>query len=302
MVVYMLVYKISPQGYCNGVKNAIKITSDSLNDDSIEKPIYLLGMLIHNKYVCNELEKKGVVILNSKSKLDDLEKIKHGSVIITAHGVEKKIKDIILDKGLNLIDATCPIVSNIHSKLLEHIEKGYEIIYIGKGTHPETIGVLNESDKIHLIENISDIEQIPNDRKYYVTNQTTLPIDTINLFHEKIKEKIDNIIIDNNVCLATTKRENALYDIKCDLLVIVGDKISSNCNKLFDVAKRKSLAKQVIFIENAKDLINFDLLDCNTAYVTSGASTPPEITDQVIRFLESDMKDLTILDEKLILI
>ena len=115
-----------------------------------------------------------------------------------------------------------------------------------------------------------------------------------------IKEKFNDVILENNICLATTKREKALYDVESDLIIVVGDPKSSNTNKLVKIAKEKSLAKEVIFIESAKDLIDFNFNKYNTIHVTSGASTPNEITEQVIKFIKD--KDVNTLKNKLLLI
>jgi 4-hydroxy-3-methylbut-2-enyl diphosphate reductase len=296
----MNIIKINPQGFCNGVINAIKKVNNVVNDPNTIKPIYLLGMLIHNKFVCDELENKGVVILKDKPLDELIDSVDNGTIIISAHGVSNSIKDQIINKGLNMIDATCPIVNNVHLKIFKYLELGYDILYIGKDLHPETIGVLGESDKIILIDSLEKINTLDKNKKYYVTNQTTLSNDYILKFHEYIKENLNDVILENNICNATTKREIALYDLETDLIIVVGDPKSSNTKKLVDVAKEKSKALDVIFIESAMDLINFDFSKFNTIHVTSGASTPNEITDQVIRYIKT--KDKNIVKEKLLLI
>lgn len=296
----MDIIKISPQGFCNGVNLALKKVNDALNNPNTKKPIYLLGMIIHNKFVCDELVEKGIIILEGNNRSELIDNIDTGTVIISAHGINKAIKDKIINKGLNLIDATCPIVNNIHEKIFKYLNLGYEILYIGKQNHPESIGVLNESNKIHLIDNIDKLNNINKDKKYYVTNQTTLSNDYIIDFHNKIKELFKNVVIENDICLATTKREMALYDIKSDLIIVVGDPKSSNTNKLVDIAKRKASAKNVIFIQSAKDLIDFDFSIYHKIHITSGASTPKELTEQVIRYIIN--KDNNILQEKLFFI
>ena len=293
----MNIIKITPQGFCNGVINAIKKVNNVVNDPKTPRPIYLLGMLIHNKFVCDELEEKGVIILKDKPLDELINLVSSGTIIVSAHGVCNSIKEKIINKGLNLVDATCPIVNNVHLKIFKHLDLGYDILYIGKDGHPETIGVLNESNNITLIYSIDKIKTLDKNKKYYVTNQTTLSNDYINKYHNLINEYLPNATLENNICNATTKREMALYNLESDLIVVVGDPKSSNSKKLVEVAKNKSLAKDVIFIESAKDLINFDFSNYHTIHITSGASTPSEITDQVIRFIEN--KDLNILDEKL---
>lgn len=296
----MQVKKIQPQGYCKGVILAIKKCLETINDPKTKKPIYLLGMLIHNRFVCNELEKKGLIILDGINRMEMLDNISYGTVIISAHGVSNKVKEKALSKGLDIIDTTCPDVEKVHNNVKNYINNDYEVLYIGKKNHPETIGILEESNKIHLIDCLDSLDDVHSNKKYYVTNQTTLAHSHIIEYHKKIEEKFKNVIIENNICHATTKREVALYDIKTDLIVVVGDYNSSNTQKLVEVAKNKAQATAVIAIERAVDLLKYDLSNYKEAYVTSGASTPNAIVDQVIRFLVSDGKDLNILIEELI--
>ena len=293
----MKVLKIMPQGYCKGVILALKKCIEVINNPNTVKPIYLLGMIIHNRFVCEELEKLGVIILEGNDKETLLKEIENGTVIISAHGVSRKIKQLALTKNITLIDTTCPDVNKVHNNALSYINEGYEVLYIGKKNHPEAIGVLEESSKIHLLDSVDNIKIIDKNKKYYVTNQTTLSHDYISKFHEELINNNINVIIENNICYATTKREKALYDIKTDLIVVVGDYHSSNTNKLVQVAKEKAHTKAVIAIERAHDLLKYDLTEYQEAYVTSGASTPNVLVEQVIRFLETN--DLEILNEEL---
>ena len=295
----MIVRKINPQGYCKGVILALDKCVKTINNPNTKKPIYLLGMIIHNKLVCKELEDKGVIILEGNDKLELINKITTGTVIISAHGVSKKVKNALSNLDVVVIDTTCPDVAKVHDNVFKYLELGYEILYIGKKNHPEAIGVLEESSKIHLIDTLESIHNIDRNKKYYVTNQTTLSHDHLSIYHDLIQNISSDVIIENNICLATTKREKALYDITTDLIVVVGDYSSSNTKKLVEVAKNKAQSKRVIAIERAADLLNYDLSIYQSACVTSGASTPNKIVDQVIRYLESDCKDKAILDEKL---
>ena len=297
----MQVKKIKPQGYCKGVILAINKCLEVINNPNTKKPIYLLGMIIHNKYVCNELEKMGVMILEGTNKSELLESITSGTIIISAHGVSNKVKETIINKGLDIVDTTCPDVKKVHDSVLTYLTNGYQVLYIGKRNHPEAIGILEESDNIFLIDDIKQLEEFDKNKKYYVTNQTTLAHSYLDTYHIKIKEIFSNSIIENNICLATTNREKALYNIKTDLIVVVGDYHSSNTQKLVEVAKNKAQAKAVITIERAKDLLNYDLTLYEEAYITSGASTPNAIVEEVIRFLEVDGKDLSILNDNLFL-
>lgn len=295
----MIVNKINPQGFCKGVTLALKKCIEVINNPHTIKPIYLLGMIIHNRLVCEDLEEKGIIILEGTDKLSLLDSISEGTVIISAHGVSSTVKEKALAKNLNVVDTTCPDVKKVHDNVLKYLKEGYKILYIGKKDHPETIGVITESTDIFLIDNYDVINTLKNDEKYYVTNQTTLAHSQISQYHNEISKKLTNVVFENSVCLATTKREMALYDIKTELIVIVGDKNSSNTQKLVEVAKNKAQSLDVIHIERANDLLAYNLTKYKEAYVTSGASTPNEVVDKVIEFLKSDGKDLTILEESL---
>lgn len=295
----MKVNKIKPQGYCKGVILALNKCIEVINNPNTVKPIYLLGMIIHNKFVCDELRKMGVIILEGNDKSQLLDEIDSGTVIISAHGVSTKVKEKAIAKLVTVIDTTCPDVKKVHDNVIEYINRGYEVLYIGKKNHPEAIGILEESSKIKLIESLDDLNNLSINGKYYVTNQTTLSHSYIEEFHNKIKELKLDAIIENNICYATTKREIALYDINTDLIVVVGDSHSSNTKKLAQVAKEKAHSKAVIAIERAHGLLNYDLSCYQEAYVTSGASTPNQIVEQVIKFLESDGQDYKILEEEL---
>lgn len=295
----MLVEKIRPQGYCKGVILALNKCIETINNPNTKKPVYLLGMIIHNHLVCEELKKKEIIILEGNDKEKLLDKIDTGTVIISAHGVSNKVKEKAINKGLIIVDTTCPDVKKVHDSVLDYLQMGYEILYIGKQNHPETIGILEESNDIILIDSLDKLYPLDKTKKYYVTNQTTLSHSYLDLYHQKIKELFSEAIIENNICLATTKREVALYDVKTDLIVVVGDYNSSNTQKLVEIAKNKAQSKAVIAIERACDLLKYNLAGYSSACVTSGASTPNEIVDQVIRFLTSDGLDLDILNEEL---
>ena len=128
-VVIMDIIKISPQGFCNGVNLALQKVNDTINNPNTKKPIYLLGMIIHNSFVCEELKEKGITILEGKNHLELLDKISEGTIIISAHGVSKNIKKEIVNKGLDLVDATCPIVNNIHDKIFKFLNLEKVLFY-----------------------------------------------------------------------------------------------------------------------------------------------------------------------------
>jgi 4-hydroxy-3-methylbut-2-enyl diphosphate reductase len=284
----MIINKVEPQGFCNGVKYALRLVEKAILDSTVDKPIYLLGNLIHNHFVMDELKSKGVKIINNKpTRLEMLDEIDEGTVIFSAHGVSPKVYEKAKEKGLNFIDATCPNVLIIHNRIKSYIEKGYSIIYIGSKKHPECEGVMGISDEINLITTISDIDRLYiSNHNIYITNQTTLSKYELNEIYEKLKNKYPYSIIDNKICDATTLRQEAIMNITdSEFCIVVGDSSSSNSNKLVNVAKINGMDS--IIVDNYTDLKNIDLSHINTVSVTSGASTPSFVVDGVINYLNN---------------
>ena len=286
----MIVYKLEPQGFCKGVENAIKLAKNSISDPNIKKPIYMLGALIHNQHIINELKDLGIIIIDEKNKtrleLLDLIKSNLGTIIISAHGASSLVFEKAKAKGFGVLDATCPYVSLVHNKVNKHLKDGYDIIYIGTKNHPECEGVIGNNN-INLITNIDDIDSlnIKND-KIYVTNQTTLSIYEINNIYNKIKEKYPNAIIDDKICMATTERQKAVYESpNVDLCIIIGDLRSSNTKKLEEVARKKGL--NTLLVDSLDDLKNKLPNNIKSVSITSGASTPSFITNEIIEYLKN---------------
>ena len=283
----MIINKIEPQGYCQGVINALKIINEAINNND---KIYSLGSIIHNDFVINDLKNKGVITIEEKglSRLELLDRINDGTVVFSAHGVSPLVYEKAKEKNLNIIDATCPMVHLVHKKMKEHLDLGYDCIYIGAKGHPECEGVLGISNKIHFISNLDDINNlnIKND-KIYVTNQTTLSIYDIEDLFIELKNKYKNILIDDKICNATTVRQKALANQpKCDLCIIVGDKKSSNSLKLYKVSTEIAKVK-TIFVDNLKNLDKELLKDVNIVNISSGASTPSFLVDEIIEYLKT---------------
>lgn len=280
----MNVYKITPQGYCGGVKRAINTVNNLINEDI--KPIYILGMIIHNKHIVNHFKNYGIITIDGKSRLEMLKKIDNGTIVITAHGASPKIFIEAKKKGLNIVDTTCQNVSNIHKRIKDMINKGFDIIYIGQSNHPETEGVLGIDDNIHFISKKEDINILDiKNNNIFLTNQTTLSqFDIVDII-TKAKYKFPSLLIDNKICKATTKRQQAVMDMpEADLCYVVGDKMSSNTKHLLTIARSKMPS---FLIEDVNDINDNDLNNATTINVTSGASTPEYITKKVIEYLKT---------------
>jgi len=290
----MKTIKITPRGYCHGVVNAVN-TITNLDHLSMKFPVYILGMVIHNKQMVKSLKSLGYITLHdpTKTRLELLELIDSGTVIFTAHGVSPKVYKRASEKGLEIIDTTCNDVFKSQSIIKEYLNKGYDILYIGKHSHPESEAVSGISNKIHIVENISDLKlsHIEND-KIIITNQTTMSIYDVFNISEFAKEIYPNIEVINEICNSTRIRQEAISDIPLEVnhVYVVGDKLSHNSKKLVEVAITKGL-KSSSLIESIEDIDLSELSNFSCVAVSSGASTPTKVTSEVIKFLEQFEKD-----------
>ncbi|MDE6655563.1 MAG: 4-hydroxy-3-methylbut-2-enyl diphosphate reductase [Anaeroplasmataceae bacterium] len=283
----MKINKITPQGYCSGVKNALNKAYEVIASSSYPRPIYLLGSIIHNQNVILDLEKKGAILVEEKgaSRSDLINKISSGTVIFSAHGVSPVVYEKAKNKGLTIVDTTCGNVVLVHNQIKKHLSLGYTCLYIGTKGHPECEGVLGVSASIHLIEKLEDLDFLPSSSKIYVTNQTTLSLFETEKIYQAIKEKYPTAILDNKICKATTIRQQAwLNQERVDLCLVVGDKASSNTKKL--ALASQSVGIPTLLIEQVADLKSIDFKDIKSISITSGASTPDYIVEEIIEYLK----------------
>ena len=284
----MEVKRVVPSGYCKGVVNAIKLAKQTRAENPDDK-IYILGMLVHNSFVSDELASLGIVTLDDsfKNKEELLDEVNEGIIIFTAHGISDKIKNKAAAKGLRYVDATCVDVLKTQNIIRDHLDEGYEIIYFGKKKHPEAEAVLSISDKIHLVTNEKDLEDLDlKGKKLFLTNQTTMSYLELKDLIEKVKQIYPQTVVQEEICNATSSRQEAIAKLTdCDLLYVVGDSKSNNTNKLVDIARKQGIRK-VLLIHSYKDIDKNDLKDVEKVYVTAGASTPPLLIDEVISFLK----------------
>lgn len=282
----MEIKRVVPSGYCKGVVNAINIVKKTKEQYPNEN-IYILGMIVHNSYVSKQMEDLGVITLEDPnlSKEELLDTIDKGVVIFTAHGISDKIKQKALDKGLICVDASCVDVLKNKDLIKSYLDKGYDVVYFGKKNHPEAEAILSLSNNIHLVSNISDIDNlnISNDN-LFITNQTTMSYLEVEDMLKLIKDKYLTCIIQKEICNATSSRQLAITNIKDgDVLYVVGDVKSNNTNKLKEIGSK--YFKKVFLISNYKEINKKDLVNENKIYVTAGASTPPILIDEVIDYL-----------------
>ncbi|MBR0602108.1 4-hydroxy-3-methylbut-2-enyl diphosphate reductase [Bacillus safensis] len=286
----MNVIKISPRGYCYGVVDAMVIAKNAALDKNLPRPIYILGMIVHNKHVTDAFEEDGIYTLDGPNRLDILKQVESGTVIFTAHGVSPEVRQIAEEKGLVAIDATCPDVTKTHELISEKTADGYDIIYIGKKGHPEPEGAVGVApDKVHLVETEGDIEALDlTSEKLLITNQTTMSQWDVHDLMELIKEKYPHVEYHQEICLATQVRQEAVSQQagQADLTIVVGDPKSNNSNRLAQVSMEIA-GTQAYRIGDLSELKLEWLQGVKTVAVTAGASTPTPITKEVIRFLEN---------------
>lgn len=284
----MEIIKLAPRGYCYGVVNALKMVEEAMIDHPHEQ-IYIMGIIIHNKIVKDALDKKGVISLydNNKTRLELLEDINEGVIIFSAHGSDQAVVNLAKEKGLIVYDAVCKDVVKTHDSIKEYLSEDYEILYVGKKQHPEAVASMSiNPKKIKIIESINDIKDIKISDKTMVTNQTTMSkYDTADIF-QAIKVINPNVIILDEICNATIRRQEAVMNCtNVDTLYVVGDNLSNNCNNLVKLAKHN--IPKVFLLESANDINPEDLKNAHRIAVTSGASTPNIIFEQVCTYLSN---------------
>lgn len=285
----MEVKRVIPSGYCKGVVNAINIVR-KVKEENKDTPVYVLGMIVHNSYVTSELTKLGIITLDDskKSKEELLDEIDSGIVVLTAHGTSDVIKEKAINKGLTVVDGACEDVLKTKNIILEYLNKNFGVIYFGKKGHPEANAIIAISEKIHLVSNDADIDNLYIDNpNIIVTNQTTMSFLELDKMIKHILNKYPNVKIIKEICNATSSRQEAIKNIKdADVLYVVGDVKSNNTNKLVDVAKANGISKTYL-IANKEEIKKEDLVNVNKVYVTAGASTPPILIEEVINYLKS---------------
>ncbi|MFZ5815892.1 MAG: 4-hydroxy-3-methylbut-2-enyl diphosphate reductase [Bacillota bacterium] len=286
----MDVIKITPRGYCYGVVDAIQLVKQIARNPDTPRPIYVLGLIVHNHHVVEEMESLGVISLDGEDRLALLEQVESGTVVFTAHGVSPAVKVRAKQKGLHVVDATCPDVTKTHRLIEELVGQGYEIIYIGKKGHPEPEGAIGVAPRhVHLVEREADLDRLTfsPDQRLAVTNQTTLSQWDTRLLMERIKERWPQTEVYNEICLATQLRQEAVAKQapEADLVIVVGDKRSNNSNRLVQVA-RELAGREAYLVDNVTEINPDWLKGKKRVAVTSGASTPTQITREVIQYLE----------------
>lgn len=281
----MEVQAITPRGYCKGVVRAIDMARKARN---AKQPVVILGMIVHNQYIVDALEKMGIRTVDhpDRTRLELLDEIEEGTVIITAHGAGEQVFAKAREKGLHVIDASCLDVIKTHDLIRARLRDGFEILYIGKKGHPEAEGAVSiDEEKVHLISGREDFGTLDPNKRYVITNQTTMALYDVQDLCDYARQTLAHVTVEKETCAATKVRQEAIrhMDRDVDIAFIVGDPRSNNTRKLASIAGD---GREVHMIGSLDDLDVSVLRGKRKAAVSSGASTPPYLTDQVIAFLE----------------
>ena len=281
----MKVTILEPSGYCAGVEHAME-TAIRTKEENPFKNVVVLGMLVHNEDSLKELEKHGIKTIyrqncSYQQLIDHI--LEPSIVILTAHGHTKAVEDKLLKRGHKIVDATCPFVKQSFVNIINAIKNGKEVFYVGVKDHPEAVAALSLSEKVHFI----DIKnpRIPNikQKSLFVISQTTLSRFEVQELCDKIKQVYKDAEFLDGICNASTKRQEALMNLSkdIDMVYIVGGLNSNNSKTLFNLAKELYPNKQVKLIQNSNDINKKDLLGLSHIAISSGASTPRAIINQI---------------------
>jgi len=279
----MQVLLANPRGFCAGVDRAIDIVERALA--RFGAPIYVRHEVVHNKFVVDDLRKKGAVFI------EDLNEVPPGSTLIfSAHGVSQQVRREAEARGLKVFDATCPLVTKVHVEVAKMRAQGREIVMIGHRGHPEVEGTMGQAvGGMYLVETAADVArlQVADENNLSFVTQTTLSVDDANNIVEALKTRFPNITgpKKDDICYATQNRQDAVKALagRCDLVLVVGSPNSSNSNRLREVAH--NLGVDAYMVDNADELKPEWLLGKQRIGVTAGASAPEVLVRGVIERL-----------------
>lgn len=266
-------------GFCFGVQRAVDSVYKELEENSGK--IYTFGPIIHNEQVVEDLNKRGIEVIDT---VEQLKKIKEGTVVIRSHGVAKEIYDILEQQKLKMVDATCPFVKKIHNIVLDESNNSKTIIIIGNDNHPEVEGIKGwVNGEVIVINKEEQIEKLslPEQTKACIVSQTTFNHNKFKYLVEIIRKKGYDITVVNTICNATHVRQVEAQKIssKVDGMIVIGGKNSSNTQKLYDICRNE--CENTFYVQTVKDLNLHELKSLKSIGITAGASTPKNIIEEV---------------------
>ena len=284
----------APRGFCAGVERAIEIVEKSLK--KFGSPVYVRHEIVHNKYVVDDLRKKGAIFIEELDEIED----KSRPVIFSAHGVPKSVPAQAESSNINYIDATCPLVSKVHREAENLNKAGFHIALIGHKNHPEVIGTMGQlpEGSIDLIQDKKEAlnYNLEKNKKLAYVTQTTLSVDDTKDIIEILKKNYPKIKepLKEDICYATTNRQMAVKNIakKCDMFFVIGSRNSSNSVRLVEVAKNSGCENS--YLVHSESKIPYDDINkCSTIGISSGASAPDVLVENFINQLEQKFSVIT---------
>ena len=274
----------APRGFCAGVVRAIDVVDLCL--ERFGSPVYVRREIVHNPYVVSALRDKGAIFVDELTEVPDGQR-----VVFSAHGVSPDVWENSKERNLEVVDATCPLVTKVHLEAIKYAGEGYSIILVGHRGHEEVIGTIGEAPKESiLVTNVNEARsaQVAHPEKVVVLTQTTLSVDDTSEIIGVLRERFPNLLARTDICYATTNRQAAVKTIakQVDLILVIGAQNSSNCNRLREVAEAEGVTAYLI--NGPEDMSDkwFDGID--RIGITSGASTPERLVDEVVTKLNPD--------------
>lgn len=280
----MKVILANPRGFCAGVNMAIECLEEVIRIFGSE--IYVYHEIVHNKYVVNRFTNLGVTFVDAVSEVPE-----NSILVFSAHGVSPQIRQEARERNIRTIDATCPLVTKVHTEAIKYAQAGYNIILIGHEGHDEVIGTMGEApESITLIETPEDVAALAfseDDRLAYLT-QTTLSVDEAGRVIESLKQKYPQIESPpkEDICYATTNRQQAVSELvsQADLVLVLGSQNSSNSKRLMEIGK--AAGKPSFLIDGVQELNPEWLENCESILITAGASAPEVVVQELVQYLE----------------
>ena len=276
-------------GFCFGVTRAVNMVYEAIEKENV--PIYTYGPIIHNDEVVKDMEKNGVTVIND---LDELSSHEKGVMIIRSHGISKAEYDRIKNCGFEVLNATCPFVSKIHRYVEDYSSKGYDIIIVGSPMHPEVCGIRGWADEkchVTIITSPEDAENYMKNstKKLCIVSQTTFNSNKFQDLVEIIAKKGYDITVLNTICNATEVRQTEARKVaQCsDVMIVIGDRHSSNTQKLFEICKNE--CKNTYYIQTSDEMDYTQIRSNNNVGITAGASTPNNIIEEVSKNVRNEL-------------
>jgi 4-hydroxy-3-methylbut-2-en-1-yl diphosphate reductase len=289
----------APRGYCAGVDRAVQTVEKAL--DLYGPPVYVRKEIVHNKHVVESLEQRGAIFVDQETEVPEGE-----TVVFSAHGVAPSVHANSAQRSLNTIDATCPLVTKVHVEARKFAADGYTIVLVGHEGHEEVEGTTGEApEHIVLVQTEEDAERLEVDDpdKVAFITQTTLSVDETMTIIRKLRERFPNMVgpRTDDICYATQNRQDAVKQLapRCDLVLVIGSRNSSNSNRLVEVARQHGAASYLI--DNEHEVKEEWLEGVETVGITSGASAPEELVQRLIAFFRDrgaqDISELEVTEE-----